>query len=173
MLKIARSMSELPFEQLMEVYKETNIRSAERHWGSVSSAYGLTMAQRLFYEQLQCGFYSIPDAMYCLWFVDGECVSALRLEPWKDGWLLAALETAPAHRKRGYAQALVTAVQGYLMAQGAVRLYSHISQRNVASIRVHQRCGFKKIADTARLLDGTVTSQMGTYLYDENASVVE
>ena len=166
MLKIARSMSELPLRQLMEVYQETNISSAQRHWNAYSPERGLAMAEDRFYEDLQCGFFSIPHAMYCLWLVEGECVSALRLEPWQDGWLLAALETAPDRRKQGHAQALLRAVQGYLSAQGAVKLYSHIHCRNKASIHVHEACGFRKITDTAKLLDGTITSRMGTYLFE-------
>ena len=166
MLKVARSMSELPFDQLMEVYQETNIRSARRHWSENSPERAGAMAEYIFYDELQCGFFSIPDAMYCLWMVEGQCVSALRLEPWRDGWLLTALETSPAHRNQGYARALVQSVQGYLAQRGPVRLYSHIQSRNTASIHVHEQCGFRKFSDTARLLDGTVTSQMGTYLFE-------
>lgn len=166
MLKVVRSMSELPFEQLMEVYHESNIRCAQRHWGEYSTEYGLEMVRRMAYEELQCGFFSIPDAAVCLWMWEGECVSALRLEPWEDGWLLTALETAPACRKKGYAQALLAAVQANLAQSGPVRLYSHIHRHNAASIRLHRQCGFRQIADTAQLLDGTVTTQMGTYLFD-------
>ena len=171
-LKIATSMRQLPFQQLMEIYQETNIRSAQRHWSAYSPERGLAIAEDRFYEELQCGFFSIPHAMYCLWMVEGECVSALRLEPWQDGWLLAALETAPDRRKQGHAQALLRAVQGYLSAQGAVKLDSHIHFRNKASIHVHEACGFRKITDTAKLLDGTITTQMSTYHYQDNTPVV-
>ena len=158
-------MSELPVRQLLEVYRDTIFRGTG---GEYSTQRALDMAQDAFYDDLRFGFFSIPRAMYCLWMVEGECVSALRLEPWQDGWLLAALETAPDRRNQGHARALLTAVQGYLGDQGPVKLYSHIHCRNTASIHVHERCGFRKIADTAKLLDGTVTSQMGTYLFERS-----
>lgn len=165
MLKLAKSMQELPFQQLMAVYQQTNIRTAQQHWSGYATERGVLLAEEAFYEDLQCGFFSIPHAVYCLWMVDGECVSALRLEPWKDGWLLTALETAPQRRNQGYARALLAAVQEYLKERGTVRLYSHIHIRNTASIHVHERCGFRKLSDTARLLDGTITTQMRTYFY--------
>lgn len=167
MLKLAKSMQELPFRQLMAVYQQSNIHTAQQRWSEYSPERGLLLVEEAFYEDLQCGFFSVPDACYCLWMVDGECVSALRLEPWKDGWLLTALETAPQRRNQGYACALLTAVQEHLKAYGAVQLYSHIHIRNTASIHVHERCGFRKLSDTARLLDGTITTQMRTYVYQE------
>ena len=141
MLQVAKTMTQLPLEQLERVYG------------------GALDADYLRYE-----FFSLPGAVYCLWLAEGQCVSAVRLEPWRDGTLLTALETAPDKRKRGYARELVRAVVAYLAEQGSVRLYSHIHHRNAASIRVHEKCGFWKISDTAVLMDGTVTAQMGTYV---------
>lgn len=113
-------------------------------------------------------FFRVRGALCCLWMVDGIYVSLLRLEPWRDGLLLTGLETLPEKRNCGYAGDLLTAVQAYLKAQGAVRLYSHIDKRNGVSIHVHEKCGFCKIADTATLLDGTITARMGTYLWNMN-----
>ena len=112
------------------------------------------------------GFFSVPGALCCLWIVKGRCVSLLRLEPWRDGLLLTGMETLQGERRRGYAAALLTAVQPHLKNSGELRLYSHVDNRNIASIRVHEKCGFCRISDTAHLLDGTITARMGTYLLD-------
>ena len=162
MLKIATSMRQLPFQQLMEVYQETNIRSAQRHWSAYSPERGLAIAEDRFYEELQCGFFSIPHAMYCLWMVEGECVSALRLEPWQDGWLLAALETNPQMRKRGFAEKLVKAALEYA---GDIAVYSHVSKKNAASLRTHEKCDFEKILDYAVYADGSVNDRCCTLRY--------
>ena len=111
-------------------------------------------------------FFRVPGALCCLWMVEGRCVSMLRLEPWRDGFLLTGLETLPGERRRGYAAALLTAVQAHLMDMNIQRLYSHIDYRNVPSIRVHEMSGFRRISDTAHLLDGTITARMGTYMLD-------
>ena len=109
-------------------------------------------------------FFRVPGALCFLWMVEGRCVSMLRLEPWRDGFLLTGLETLPGERRRGYAAALLTAVQAHLMDMNIQRLYSHIDYRNVRSIRVHEMSGFRRISDTAHLLDGTITARMGTYM---------
>ena len=140
MLKVIRSPRELPSEQ---VYESATDR-----------------------DYLRRDFFDAPGARLCLWYTDGVCVSALRLEFWRDGVLLCGLETAGSCRRRGFAEALIRAVQNYLTEQGSGKLYSHINKRNAASIRVHEKSGFRKISDTARLLDGTVTAQMGTYLFE-------
>lgn len=143
MLKVIRSMRELPLEQLERIYGET-----------------------LDVDYLRYEFFCVSGAAYCLWLVDSLCVSAARLEPWRDGMLLTALETAPDRRNRGYACALVRAVQAFLREQGSIRIYSHIHHRNAASIRVHEKCCFRKISDTAVYLDGSVVSHSGTYLLE-------
>jgi RimJ/RimL family protein N-acetyltransferase len=111
-------------------------------------------------------FFRKSGATVCLWVEGKQGVSALRLEPWKDGFLLAALETAPTQRRQGYAGGLLKAVKAHLTEQGRGKLYCHIHHRNTVSIRVHVRCGFRKISDTAVLLDDTVTARMGTYLWE-------
>ena len=167
MLKIVRSMSQLPFQQLMALYRESNLRSARENWSEYDPEYGLQMVERMCYEDLQQGLFSMPDACICLWLMEGEPVSCLRLEPWKDGILLTGLETAPGHRNQGHACELLQGVQAHLAQQGRVKLYSHIHHKNAPSIRVHTKCGFRRISDCARLLDGSVASYTGTYLYEK------
>lgn len=150
MLKVVRSMKELPFGQLMQVCGETYDVVAEQD----------------FYEYLRQCFFHTPSAVYCLWMEQEQCVSALRLEPWRNGWLLTGLETAPDRRGWGHASALIRAVQAFLGEQGPVRLYSHIDKRNAASIRTHEKCGFCKISNHAVYIDGSVDTRGATYLYE-------
>lgn len=166
MLTVIRSMKELCFGQLMDVYAQTNRATARERWSSEPESYGVALAEQDFYNYLDTGFFRTLGASYCVWQENGCYVSALRLEPWRDGLLVEALETAPERRNRGYAYALLRSVQAYLGEQGTVRLYSHISKRNNASIAVHEKCGFRKIANMAAYLDGSVDARSGTYLYE-------
>ena len=86
---------------------------------------------------------------------EGRYVSALRLEPNRDGLLLEALETLPEERRRGYAVSLISSVQRWLKACGEVTLYSHVSKRNEASLRTHRRCGFEIYLDHTVYQDGS------------------
>lgn len=155
MLITARSMKELNFSSLMEVYLEGNLEKAEE---------GLTLleAEQDFYQYLRECFFAIPDAIYYVWQEQGKYVSALRLEPYRDGWLLAGLETAPEQRRRGFGERLVRAV---LDLQGNALIYSHVHKGNAASLELHKKCGFSVIADTASYIDGSVNQYAFTLCY--------
>ncbi|MBE6924152.1 MAG: GNAT family N-acetyltransferase [Ruminococcaceae bacterium] len=153
MLIIAGSLRELDFEQLAQVYDYERNDAAE------------------FYDYLSQCFFTVKGSVYCLWQVEGHYRSALRLEPYQDGLLLTGLETAPQWRRRGYAKGLMGAVLQWLGGDSHRKIYSHIRFDNKPSLAVHQRCGFRRIMDYAVLLDGTVSSQIGTFLCTLGASV--
>ncbi len=150
MLKIVKSLKELPFSALMEVYIEGNLEKGD-----------LLTVEQDFYQYLKEGFFTQPEDCYCLWEVDGELVSALRLQGYKDGLLLEALETAPAQRRKGYAESLVRAV---LEVFSDRKIYVHIVSGNRPSISLHKKCGFFKTLDHAVYADGSVTRCAATYV---------
>ena len=165
MLYTARCLRELSFEQLMAVYREGNEENGRILAPFDSQAQQIRLAEEDFYSYLQDVFFRVPGAMYAVWTVQGRYVSALRLEPYRDGLLLEALETAPQERGRGYAVALIRAVQEWLGAQGQVKLYSHVSKSNTPSMKTHLRCGFHIVSDTAVYLDGSADSRAYTMQY--------
>lgn len=100
-------------------------------------------------------FFNVDGSAYYIFTDAGNYITALRTEPYQDGFLISGLHTHTSYRRQGYATLLLrTAVEEL---SGSV--YSHIACNNIASIRVHSLCGFKKICDYARLLDGTVSSR--------------
>lgn len=157
MLLIAKRLEELDFSALMDVYIEGNQEKAEEYGDG-----GLLRAEREFYDYLREDFFRQRDAFYAVWQVAGQYVSALRLEHYKDGWLVEALETAPADRKKGYAKALMTAV---LDMMGDAVVYSHVSRQNEASLKTHYACGFRKHLDHVVYLDGSVSNRGLTLRY--------
>lgn len=166
MLTVIRSMRELRFGRLMDVYAQTNRDTARERWPLESESYAVALAEQDFYNYLATCFFCTPGAVYCVWQAEGRYVSALRLEPWRDGLLLEGLETAPERRNYGCACALIRAVQACLRELGAVKLYSHIGKRNTVSVAVHEKCGFRKLYDHAVYADGSVDSRSGTYIYE-------
>lgn len=161
MLYIATKMQELNFSQLMAVYEDGNRENGEVFFPDLSEGQQMIRAEQSFYEYLREGFFSVSGAVYALWVEDGNYVSALRLEPYEDGLLLEALETAPAQRRKGYAEQLMRAVQ----AQFPEKIYSHVSKRNVASLAVHEKCGFRQVLDYAKYIDGSVARTAVTLCY--------
>ena len=153
MLYLAKSLQQLRFGDLMEVYAQTNLEKAEKS--------GLLQAEQDFYQYLQDCFFRIPDAVYAIWVENGIYVSALRLEPYEDGLLLEALETAPQYRRRGYGEKLIRAV----LDAAPQRIYSHVSKKNVPSLAIHKKCGFCQVLDYAKYIDGSVAQNAVTLRY--------
>lgn len=153
MLFVAEKMKDLDFRQLMDVYEEGNLENAAEFFPYEPKEQWLLLAEQSFHQYLKECFFRTDGARYCIWIVDGEYVSALRLEPYQDGLLLEALETKPDRRRMGYAAELVTEV---LRFAGEEKIYSHVGKRNVASLRTHEKCGFRRILEHAVYADGSV-----------------
>ena len=156
MLLIADQISKLSFSGLMQVYAESNALNAEDQECSILDV------EQGFYDYLRSSFFAQENSFCAVWLEAGEYVSALRLEPYKDGFLLCALETAPEHRRKGYAEKLIEAVLATeKLAEKPI--YSHIHKKNGASRAVHAACGFVKIMDRALYLDGSANSYCDTW----------
>ncbi len=164
MLTIATSLRQLDFAQLKDVYEEGNRENGEDLYPHLPAGQQLLQAEQDVYDYLRTGFFTQPGDRYCIWVVDGTYVSALRLQTYQDGFLLEALETHPAYRGRGYAKALIRAVQETVESE---KVYSHISRRNAPSIATHRSCGFQKILNHSVYADGSVNSRCCTYRYEK------
>lgn len=167
MLLTVHSMGELSFRSLMEVYGQSNRENGLELWPELSEGEGLLRVEQDFYSYLREVFFPVPGVSYCIWVEAEQYISALRLEPYRDGLLLEALETAPAFRRRGYATALIHAVQALTED---TRLYSHVGKSNIASLCTHLDCGFVRISEQAVYVDGSVNSHCCTLCYDGKAS---
>lgn len=163
MLTMIYSLGKLPFRSLMAVYEEGNQENGEERYPEEPPERQLALAEEDFYEYLRNVFFPTPGAWYALWTEEGRCVSAVRLEPYGDGLLLEALETAPDMRNRGFASALVTA----LLEQVEAPVYSHVSKRNMPSLAVHKKCGFRKFLDHAVYIDGSINSRCVTLRWEK------
>lgn len=169
MLYLAHSLSQLHFGSLMAVYGESNRENGREFWPEEPEMRQIQLAEEDFYRYLEQVFFQTPGAVYAVWEENGRYVSALRLEPYRDGLLVEALETAPEQRRRGYAAALIQAVQCFL--EEKTKLYSHVDKRNLPSLKVHEKCGFRRIADYAVYVDGSVNQRMYTLCWDDKPSV--
>ena len=163
MLHTAISLKDISFSQLMKVYEEGNLENAREFWPDLDENQALIRGEQEFYQYLKQVFFATENARYCIWTENGRYVSALRLEPYRDGLLLEALETTPGERRKGYAVKLIRSVQEQL---SGAKIYSHVSKRNLASLRTHERCGFNKIADHAVYADGSVTNRSCTLCWE-------
>ena len=162
MLIVAKSLRDIPFGKLMDVCQDGNLENGAERWPHEPEARQIALAEEDFYNYLQQVFFKTDDARYLIWEERGRYISALRLEPYRDGLLLAALETHPQMRKHGFAEKLVKAALEYV---GDMTVYSHVSKQNAASLRTHEKCGFEKLLDYAVYADGSVNDRCCTLRY--------
>lgn len=162
MLIIARSLSELSFSKLMEVYQEGNLEKANEDNSGLSGYSALQLVEQDLYQYLRECFFTTPGAWYAVLEENGAYCSAVRCETYMDGVLISALETAPQERRKGYAERLLREI----MPRMEGKVYSHVSKKNVPSLGVHRKCGFRVIADQARYLDGSVDPRAYTLCFE-------
>ena len=161
MLYLADKLHKLNFSQLMTVYAEGNEENGGDLWPELSRKQQLLRAEQAFYQYLAEGFFPVSGAVYAIWVENGTYVSALRLEPYEDGLLLEALETAPQYRRRGYGEKLIRAV----LDAFSQKIYSHVSKKNIPSLDIHKKCGFVQVLDYAKYIDGSVARNAVTLRY--------
>ncbi len=163
MLKIIRCIGEADLQQLFDIYEQSYADDFTDRYGAVPSGAMLT-AQQDFYDYLRSFLYE--DGNFCaVWVVDGRYCCALRLERYRDGFLLTGLETAAYLRQKGYASKLMRSAIEYCESNALLPIYSHIANSNIASIKTHMNNGFKVISDCAVFLDGSVNHRSKTYCY--------
>ncbi len=147
MLKLIYSMGDLDVEQLLKLYEEWHLD------------------ERGYLDFLRNDFFRQKDAFFAVWAPHGQYKAALRIEPYRDGLLVAALSTAPNERRKGYGYLLVTEALKYLSTLSYKVVYSHVDKKNFPSLELHKKCGFQLFSDSAKYIDGTVTQKSCTMFY--------
>lgn len=89
-----------------------------------------------------CQFFRGYRNRYYVLCDNDEWVAALRLTLLDGYYYLEALETAPQHRKKGYATLLIQLVLKRLKKHGKVHIRCCVSKKNTASLATHMKCGF-------------------------------
>lgn len=163
MLKVINKLSQLKFSDLMQVYEETNLLTGREHYPGLSENAQLREAEQDFYEYLRSVFFRQKAARYAVWEEQSRYISAVRIEPFWDGVLLCALETAPEYRRKGYGELMIRELQQYL---GISRIYSHVAKSNLASLQLHKKCGFQIMKNHAVHMDGSVFRDSVTMVYE-------
>ena len=159
------SLKELNFGKLMDLYAEGNLKKAREEFSADDLNLGILKAEQDFYLYLKDVFFTVDNALYCVWEEKGKYLSALRLEPYREGLLMEALETHPDYRQMGYAKRLILEVLASLKNTGITAVYAHVHKKNVASLQTHIACGFQRVSEQAVYIDGSVNSFCCTMRY--------
>lgn len=149
-MKVIRSFREMDFDKLAGVYDLETAESFDK--------------ARDLYDYLREIFFRTEGAVYFILEQGNEYLSALRAEPFGDGYLIEALQTKLMFRNMGLANRLLRSVIHSDEIPKGLPLYAHIHKKNHASIAVHKACGFHEYLDYASFIDGTVSSKSSTWI---------
>lgn len=147
-LRITR-YCDLNERKLMDVYSESNFENTDYFFpNETDKAVAVRKVEEGFCGFLKDEFYANAGNAYWILEENGIWVCALRLNLIEKGlYYLEALETKPDCRKQGYATKLMNGVIETLKSDGSFRICDCISKKNVASIRTHEKCGFRIVSD--------------------------
>ena len=169
LLKITDGQA-LDERKLMDVYAESNLENTDFFCPEEpDKEAAVRMVESGFLDFLKNEFFKEPEAICWVLEEDGVWVSALRTCKIPEGpYYLEALETRPDRRRQGYGVRLLSEVLDAMKAEGPFRLCDCVGKKNTASLRAHEKCGFRQISDCARYIDGSVNRRAVTLLYTEN-----
>lgn len=150
MLLRITSCTDLDSRKLMDIYSENNTENAEDFYpGETDRDVALRKVETGFMSFLEQEFFTWTKAACWIWEEDGLWVSALRNCEIQDGLhYLEALETHPAHRNKGYGSLLLSRVLSAMREDGPFRLCDCVSKRNAASLKIHEKCGFRIVSES-------------------------
>ena len=163
MLRIFTSVAGLDMPALMAVYEQSNSQKGQTEYPREPAGLQLLFAEQDMRNYLRETFFRTEDAFCAIWEERGKYLAALRVEPYRDGVIVAGLETAPDHRSKGIATQLLTETVEQLRGR---KIYSHVAKSNKPSLHVHEKCGFRIIDDRSAFLDGSVSTNSYTLLLE-------
>lgn len=140
---------DLDAARLMAVYAESNFENTDYFFPEERDKEAAArQVEAGFLDFLRTDFFTRPGAA-CWVLAEGErWLSACRTCPVREGVLyLEALETRPDQRRKGYGSRLLGELTEALKREGPFRLCDCVGKKNAASLRTHEKCGFRIVSD--------------------------
>lgn len=139
---------DLDKRKLMDIYSESNYENTDYFFPEEpDKEKAVRQVEAGFLDFLKNDFFSKPEAAVWVYEENGTWFSALRTCRVSDVYYLEALETRPDQRRKGYAALLLSAVADAMKKEGPFRLYDCVSKRNTASLKTHEKCGFRIVSE--------------------------
>lgn len=167
MIRIIDSLQQLDFFKLTELYSEDIEHDRWIYYPHLEYFEGIRQTEMGLYAYLRDCFFTENKGYFILNEEQRDYVSGVRFEPYRDGLLLNALMTAPSYRGMGYASMLLTYAFSHIDVACNGPVYSHVYMKNLPSVYLHEKFGFRKMLDYAILLDGSVRTDHITYIKEK------
>ena len=149
MLRKITEYQNVDTRKLMEVYSESNLENTDYFFpDEPDKKAAVQKVEEGFLDFLKNDFFNQADAAYWILEINGVYVSALRTCMIREGlYYLEALETRPDSRRNGYGTLLLSGVAASLKEKGPFRLCSCVSKKNTASLKTHEKSGFRIVSE--------------------------
>ena len=139
---------DLDERKLMDIYSESNFDNTEYFYPDETDKKAAVIKVESGFLSFLKDFFKKSRAVYWVLEIDGTWLSALRTCEVEPGlYYLEALETRPDHRRKGYGSMLLSCVLEALRAEGHFRLCDCVSKNNTASLKTHEKCGFRIVSE--------------------------
>ena len=135
--------------KLMDVYSESNYENTDYFYpDETDKDAAVQRVEEGFLDFLKNDFFNKAHATYWILEINDVWVSALRTCQIQEGlYYFEALETRPDHRQKGYGTILLSSVEDSLKKDGPFRLCSCVSKKNIASLKTHEKSGFRIVSE--------------------------
>ena len=131
------------YRMVHSVYSEASYEIAKEKYPEMQDlSEAIQEEEYYFVEKFLGKFMNKDENTYYVWEANGEWVSALRITKLDGFYFMEALETAPEHRKKGYASELIKALIQKFKETGHFVIRSNVRKINSASLATHKKCGF-------------------------------
>lgn len=136
--------------KLMQIYSESNLENTDYFYpDEADKKVAVAKVEEGFLTFLKNEFFNMSNATYWVLESDGVWLSALRTCLIKDRlFYLEALETRPDSRQKGCGSLILSSVLQAMKSQGTFKICDCVSKKNVASLKTHEKCGFKIVSDS-------------------------
>ena len=149
MLITITEFKDLDMRKLMDIYSESNYENTDFFYpDEADKDVAVQKVEAGFLDFLKNDFFKQDGAAYWILEENGVWISALRLSRIQtDLYYLEALETRPDQRRKGCASLLLSGVVESLKKTGYFRLCDCVGKKNTASLKTHEKCGFRIVSD--------------------------
>ena len=141
---------DLDARKLMDIYSESNFENTDYFFPEEpDKEKAVRQVESGFLDFLENDFFgNQTEPAVWVYEENGIWLSALRTCMVQPGvHYLEALETRPDWRKNGYAARLLSGATHALEKKGPFRLCSCVSKKNTASLKTHEKCGFRIVSE--------------------------
>lgn len=151
MIKIVKDYREIDFDKLFEIYKNISKKDLKDYYPRLEFEEGIK-EYKIEYREFIKDFLKSPDNSVVINIKEDIYLSAFRLitlNKEESKFYLEALETHNDHFNKGYASELISKTLKLLSFDKEIIVESAIKKTNIASLRTHEKCGFKIYKDYA------------------------